>query len=500
MQLLFSLQDVVFLVLGLSLGGFLTWFFLSVRYRAAQSSAGDENNRLTSRLMLLEADAQSLSQKQMATLAALDQARHDLQKVREENSALQVRAQQINQLQQELDAVKRESDGLRETLVAVRQASTEANTRLQVQQQEFHKKEQALLESRQLFEREFQLVANRLFEEKSERMTQQNRQQVGELLMPLRDQLQDFRRKVEDAYDKESKDRVALHREISLLRDLNLRVSQDADNLVKALKGDNKTQGNWGELVLERVLELSGLTKGREFDVQPSFRTDDGQWLRPDVIVHLPDGKDVVIDSKVSLLHWETYINAADDNVALDALKNHVQSVKAHIRNLSGKQYEGLPGLRSLDFVLLFIPVEAAFLKIMEIEPQLLADAYAKGLMLVCPSTLLATLRTIQNLWRYEYQNRHALRIAECAGGLHDQFVLVIDAVRELGDKLGKAGQSYDALWKRLADGKGNVMKRVADLETLGAKTRKKLVLDEGSDTSSESSLTEEAGVDTAIV
>ncbi len=400
--------------------------------------------------------------------------------VRGAQAVLVAEAGQLPILRDELRQSRAQFDDLRNDFHASRQLCAELQTRLTLQQQEFARREQLLLESRQLFEKEFHQVASRLLDEKSERITLQNRIQVGELLSPLREQLQDFRRKVEDVYDKETKDRVALHREISLLRDLNVRISHEAENLVKALKGDNKAQGNWGELVLERVLELSGLVKGREFDVQASYRTADGQWLRPDVVVHLPDGKDVVIDSKVSLLHWDAYCAATNDNDAAEALRGHVQSLRAHIRGLSGKQYENLPGIRSLDFVLLFIPIEAAFLKVMEAEPEVFSEAYAKGLMLVCPSTLLATLRTIQNLWRYEYQNRNALRIAECAGGLHDQFVMVIDAIKELGERLAKANQTYDNLWKRMVDGKGNVIKRVAELESLGAKTRRKLSREEG--------------------
>lgn len=434
MSLLFSLQDLVLGVFGILLGGGVVWWMFSQRLRHSETVKNAEIERLCEQLRVADEHAR-------------EQAREYI--------------------------------SLSEALALARQARTEALTRLEVQQHEFAKKEMALLESRQLFEREFQVVASRLLDEKSERITQQNRSQVGEILSPLRDQLQEFRRKVDDVYDKEARDRVALHREISLLRDLNVRISQEAENLARALKGDNKTQGNWGELVLERVLELSGLVKGREFDVQPSYRTTEGQWLRPDVVVHLPDGKDVVIDSKVSLLHWDAYCNAQCDNDAAEALRGHVQSLRNHIRNLSGKQYEGLPGIRSLDFVLLFVPVETAFLKVMEVEPQLFGEAYSKGLMLVCPSTLLTTLRTIQNLWRYEAQNRNALKIAECAGGLHDQFVLVIDAIKELGDRLGKAGQSYDNLWKRMVEGKGNAMRRVAELESLGAKARRKLVIDD---------------------
>lgn len=480
MNLVISLSDIVPLVISLLVGALLGWSACLIARRGREATSLAEVVRLASQVATLESTLVEKQQQQHQSLQQAERLRVELQSVREQNSALSSEVRHISLLKDDLRKSSDKFDAINNELHASRQMCAELQTRLDLQQQEFARREQLLVESRQLYEKEFHHVANRLLDEKSERITQQNRTQVGELLSPLREQLQDFRRKVEDVYDKEAKDRVALHKEISLLRDLNVRISHEAENLAKALKGDNKAQGNWGELVLERVLELSGLVKGREFDVQSSYRTGDGQWLRPDVVVHLPDGKDVVIDSKVSLLHWDAYCAADNDNEAAEALRGHVQSLKSHIRGLSGKQYENLPGLRCLDFVLLFIPIEAAFLKLMDAEPEIFSEAYSKGLMLVCPSTLLATLRTIQNLWRYEYQNRNALRIAECAGGLHDQFVMVVDSIKELGDRLNKAGHSYDNLWKRMVDGKGNVIKRVAELETLGAKTRRKLARDDG--------------------
>lgn len=487
MNLAFSFQEIFFFLSGCVAGILIAGLFFSMRMRLDNHHNKSALERLSHALAVTEAGLREKSHDYQVLSAQWDSARNDEVALREQNSGLQIQVKQISALKDDLSHCMKMLGECRDQLSLSQQARTEALTRLDVQQQEFIKKEQVLLESRQLYEKEFQLVANRLFEEKSERFTQQNRLQVGEILMPLRDQLQDFRRKIEDVYDKEAKDRTALHREISLLRDLNVRISQEAENLTQALKGDNKAQGNWGELVLERVLALSGLVKGREFDVQPSYRAEDGQWLRPDVVVHLPDGKDVVVDSKVSLLQWDAYCSAPTEGEAIEALRGHVQSLKNHIRNLSGKQYSAIPGIRSLDFVLLFIPIEAAFLKLMEVEPEMFSEAYAKGLMLVCPSTLLVTLRTIQNLWRYEYQNRNALRIAECAGGLHDQFVLVIEAVREVGERLGKATQSYDSLCKRMIDGKGNVMRRVSELEMLGAKTRRKLVFEDSDVQPSES-------------
>lgn len=482
MNLVFSLEEILACLLGMLVGAALVWRYCAAHQRLMTLQF---QNALQQSTQAFTHTEKSLQEKVLEVLnlqGTVNNLRAELGETCEVNSVLRIQMKDAQLWRNQLSERDKQLDECREQLAVARMARLEALTRFEVQQHEFVEKERLLAETHQHFSSEFQLVANRLFDEKSERFSQHSKAQIGEILVPLREQLTDFRRKVEDVYDKEAKDRMALHREISLLRDLNVRISQDAENLAHALKGDNKTQGTWGELVLERVLEMSGLVKGREFETQPAHRGEEGNFLRPDVIVHLPDGKDVVIDSKVSLLHWESYCSATEDAIAQEAMRGHLQSLRNHIKSLSAKNYANLPGVKSLDFVLLFIPVEAAFLKAMQIDPQLFADAYAKGLMLVCPSTLLVTLRTIQNLWRYEYQNRNALKIAECAGGLHDQFVMVIEGMKDVGDKLVKTSQSFDNAWKRMADGKGNVIKRVADLEKLGAKARRKLVVNDEAD------------------
>ncbi|PIE42465.1 MAG: DNA recombination protein RmuC [Gammaproteobacteria bacterium] len=352
---------------------------------------------------------------------------------------------------------------------------TELQAQLASSRQELKEKLSLLQEAKDQLKLEFQNVANQLLETKSEKFTAQNKSNLDQLLSPLREQLTDFKKRVEDVYDKESKERVSLLKEITTLKDINARMSEDALKLTKALKGDNKIQGNWGEMVLERILETSGLRKGIEYDTQISLQGEAGERRQPDVIIRLPENKDVVVDSKVSLLAWEAFCSAEDTNDKQTALSSLVQSVKDHIKQLSQKNYAHLEGIRSLDFVLMFVPVEGAFLKVLEQDSGFFADAFDKNIMVVSPSTLLVTLRTIQNIWRYEYQNRNAQEIAKTAGGLHDQFVLFAEALEDVGAHIQKSQAAYETAHKRLISGRGNLVRRTQNLEKMGAKTRKKM-------------------------
>ncbi len=307
---------------------------------------------------------------------------------------------------------------------------------------------------------EFQHLAQQIFEEKSTKFTHQNKENMGLLLMPLREQLHEFKNKVEDIYNKDSNDRVLLLNQISTLKALNERIGQDALNLTNALKGQAKTQGNWGEMVLERVLEQSGLVKGREYEVQVSATSRDGERLQPDVIVHLPEQKDVVIDAKVSLVAYQRYYEADTQAVRDLAIAQHVASIRAHINGLSKKDYSALNGFRSLDFVLLFIPIEAAFITAVEYDQSLFNEAFSKHIIIVSPSTLFATLRTIEHIWRYEYQNQNAQDIARKGGELYDKFANFMLALDDVGEKLGKAQEAYDMAYKRLNSGRGNLVSK----------------------------------------
>ena len=322
---------------------------------------------------------------------------------------------------------------------------------------------------------EFSNLANRIFEEKSQRLVQTNREALKTTLDPLKTQIKDFRKKVEDVYDKESRDRVSLLHELGNLKQLNLRMSEDAINLTRALKGDKKTQGNWGEVVLERVLEDSGLRKGYEYETQFSAVSAEGQRRLPDVVVRLPDEKDIIIDSKVSLVDYERYTSAENEEDRKSALAAHVRAIKQHIKGLSLKEYEQLEGLRSLDFVLLFIPIESAFMAAFDSDPSMFKTAYDKQIIVVSPTTLLATLRTVQTIWRYEHQNRNAEKIAQQAGSIHDQFARVLESLQDIGKHLVKAQDAWDKTRDRMSRGRGNLVKKVQDLEKLGARTKKTL-------------------------
>jgi DNA recombination protein RmuC len=329
--------------------------------------------------------------------------------------------------------------------------------------------------ARQQLGEEFTNLANRIFDDKSQRLVKTSRDTLESTLSPLRTQLKDFRQRVDDVYDKETRDRMSLLAELGQLKELNRQMSEDAVNLTRALKGDSKTQGNWGEVVLERVLEESGLRKGHEYETQVSARTEEGGLRQPDVVVRLPDNKDIVIDAKVSLTAYERYVSADDEADKKLALQAHVQSIRTHIDSLSVKGYEKLEGLRTLDFVLLFIPIEPAFIAAFDSDPGMFRTAYDKQIVVVSPTTLLATLRTVQTIWRYEQQNVNAEKIAREAGALHDQFARVLEALEDTGRYIERASQSWETTRSRLTTGRGNLVRRVQQLEALGARTRKKL-------------------------
>ncbi|HHX81857.1 MAG TPA: DNA recombination protein RmuC [Pseudomonadaceae bacterium] len=339
-----------------------------------------------------------------------------------------------------------------------------------------HEEKIVLLQNaREQMSMEFRTLANDILEQKGRSFSERNELQIQGLLKPLGEKIQLFEKKVEDTYDRESKQRFALEKEIKALLELNNRISADADNLTRALKGDNKTQGNWGEVILERVLEKSGLEKGREYEVQLSLKNAEGGRSQPDVVVHLPEGKDLIIDSKVSLKDYEAYFSEADDALRGEYLKRHIQSVRAHVKELSDKQYQELQGVNTLDFVLLFLPLEPAFTLALQQDDELFTDAFSRNIILVGPSTLLATLRTIQSIWRFEYQNRNARLIAESAGKLYEQFVAFTQDLERIGDHLDRGQQAWESACRRLSEGRGNLVRRVERLKELGAKTSKSL-------------------------
>jgi DNA recombination protein RmuC len=326
---------------------------------------------------------------------------------------------------------------------------------------------------------EFQNLANKIMEEKSEKFTEQNKSNIESLMNPLREQLKDFKKKIEDTYDKETKDRISLHEQIINLQKLNTQLSEDAHNLTKALKGESKTQGNWGELILERILEQSGLEKGREYETQSSFSQSDAdskqKRYQPDVLIHLPEEKTIIVDSKVSLTAYENFCSAEEENDKKIFLKEHINSVKKHIIELSEKTYQDIDALNTLDFVVMFMPIEAAFLLAMQEDQELYRYAMDKNIFIVSPSNLLVMLRTIHHTWRNEKQNQNAQKIADNAGKLYDKFVGFLDDMDDIGKKLEQTSKSWESGMKKLQQGSGNLIKRAEDLKKLGAKANKSI-------------------------
>ena len=347
--------------------------------------------------------------------------------------------------------------------------------RLIGQQNQYEAQLKLLQDAKKTLSSEFENLANRIFEDKQAKFSVQNKEALEVTLSPLRRDIGDFRKQVESAYDKENADRNKLVGQLSELQKQTMQVSADAVSLANALRGDNKAQGNWGEFILEKLLEDSGLTKGREYDTQVALKDEDGKRRNPDVIIHLPEGRDIVIDAKVSLVDYERYFHAEDDETKQQCLRQHLNSLRAHIKGLSHKDYEKLEGVNSLDFVLIFVPVEAAFMLALDQDPEMMRDAYDRGIILVSPSTLMVTLRTIKNLWRYADQSRNAQIIADKAGGLYDQFVRYIESLDEVGKHISKSQEAWETAHKRLSTGKGNLVRRTEELKKLGAKAKKSL-------------------------
>ncbi|WP_445452591.1 DNA recombination protein RmuC [Flavobacterium sp. 25HG05S-40] len=325
------------------------------------------------------------------------------------------------------------------------------------------------------FTKEFENLANKILEEKTTKFTEQNKENLKNILTPLQDKIQLFEKKVEDTHKESIDYHAALRQQIVGLREMNEQMSKETLNLTKALKGDSKMQGNWGELILERVLEKSGLEKGREYEVQQSFTTEDGNRVFPDVVINLPDGKKMIVDSKVTLTAYERYINEEDENEKSQYLKEHILAIKRHVEQLGSKNYHDLYQMESPDFVLLFIPIESAFALALNEDTSLYNKAFEKNIVIVTPSTLLATLRTIDSMWANQKQQENALEIARQAGALYDKFEGFVADLVKVGNKIKDSKTEYDNAMNKLVDGSGNLINRVENLKKMGAKAKKSL-------------------------
>ena len=445
--------------------------------RAAASQAAEQ--------LVLEERLSQARLAQEGLSAQLDGLQEDLRRQQQDNSRQQA----------ELAALGRESELLGQAREAAQEQAREwaqerADKEEQLrrlerqcagmsaelrEQQEHHQQRLADLQAaRDELRAQFAELAGKIFDEREQRFAETSQQRLGQLLDPLKERIQAFEKRVEESYQNEARERFSLAKELERLQQLNQRLGDEATNLTRALKGQ-KTQGNWGELVLERVLEHAGLEKGREYHTQVSLKGAEGERFQPDVLIQLPGDKQVIVDAKVSLTAYQAMLAAEDEAVRAHALKQHVLSLRAHLKGLSVKDYQRLEGLHSLDFVLLFVPIEAAFAAALQADPGLFQEAFEQHVVIVSPTTLLATLRVIDSLWRQERQSQNARDIAERAGQLYDKFVAFIGDLDEVGSRLKQLDKAYDAARNKLCEGRGNLINRVENLKLLGARASKSL-------------------------
>lgn len=382
---------------------------------------------------------------------------------------------QKNSLQESLNQQHAANETLQQELTQAKVRCGKLVTILQHERRTAREKLSFLDHAREKLSLQFQTLANQIFEQKSERFSQESKERVSAILQPVQQQLHGFQQRINDIQADEIRERTSLKEEIAQLRELNKQINQEATNLTRALKGDKRLQGSWGELVLEKLLEQSGLRKGREYSVQEGFRTRDNLLQKPDVIVHLPDGKDIVIDSKVSLIAWERFVNANDEKERLTWLKQHITHLRSHIKQLSDKDYSSLPTIQSLDFVLLFIPIDSSYTVASQEDEKLFTDAYNQRIILVTPATLLATLRTIENLWRFAQQNRNAKDIADRAAAIYDKLRGFLEEMEKIGKQISTCHSTYESAMNKLVTGRGNLLSQANKLTELGVSVKKEI-------------------------
>ncbi|CAL2103019.1 DNA recombination protein RmuC homolog [Tenacibaculum sp. 190130A14a] len=395
----------------------------------------------------------------------------EIQKQEKDKALLQFRedvAKQLEEKTKENNELRREKEF--SSIELARKNEELKNLQLKLNE---NKEEVGKLQEK--FTKEFENLANKILDEKSNKFTEQNKKNIKEILNPLQEKIQTFEKKVEDTQKESISMHSALKEQLLGLKELNAQMSKETINLTKALKGDSKTQGNWGELVLERVLEKSGLEKDREYFVQQSFVNDDGKRIMPDVVIHLPDNKKMIVDAKVSLTAYEQFVNSDDDLEKERFLKEHIGSLKRHVEQLSEKKYEDIYKIESPDFVLLFVPIEPAFAVALAEDNTLYNKAFEKNIVIVTPTTLLATLRTIDTMWNNEKQQRNALEIARQAGALYDKFEGLLKDLINIGKKIDGTKADYSAAMNKLVEGRGNLITSVEKLKKMGAKAKKAL-------------------------
>lgn len=440
---------ILAILIPAGIGAYLGMLFTNLKRKSEQSTLEERNTNLQQQLVDFKQFSESESIKQSQVFL-------------NQNTELR---ETITKIESEREDIRQEKDFLNAQL-------TRKNTEYENLQQTSAKRDQELEERQEQLRKDFELLANKILEEKSEKFTTKNKENLDAILKPLQEKIKTF----EDKVDLTQKESISMHsalkEQLSGLKDLNQQITKETTNLTRALKGDSKMQGNWGELVLERVLEKSGLRKDFEYFVQQSFTLENGSRVLPDVVLNLPDGKKMIIDSKVSLTDYERFVNAEDDDKA-QFLKAHINSVKRHVDQLSDKNYQDLYDIESPDFVLMFIPIEPAFAVVVNDDNSIYNKAFEKNIVIVTPSTLLATLRTIDSMWNNEKQQQNAIEIARQAGALYDKFEGLMNDLVGVGKKIDATKSDYNAAMNKLFEGNGNLIISVEKLKTLGAKAKK---------------------------
>lgn len=441
-------MEFLFLIIGLILGSAIIWIVLKLKRAQQKNEFQQQLTELekskSEQIIMLDKEKSILAEKNTDLRLASETQSKELSSEREQNEELNKRIAkaevEYKNLREKLDTQKAELE-------------------------EIQKK----------FTTEFENIASKILKQNSQEFTQSNQKNISEILIPLKERIKEFENKVENTYQKGIKDQTDLKAELKKLYDLNSKISEEANNLTRALKSDTKKQGNWGEVILERVLERSGLVKGQEYETQTSTRNETGDLIRPDVVVKLPDDKHIIVDSKVSLVAYEAFINEEKDTSKEVFLKQHIDSIKTHVKGLGEKNYQDASLYDTPDFVLLFMPIESAFSAAIQADVELFNFAWEKKIVIVSPTTLLATLRTIASIWKHEKQTQNALEIARQGGALHDKFVGFLEDLESIGLQINRANKTYEEAHKKLSDGNGSLIKRVKKLKDLGAKASKSL-------------------------
>lgn len=436
-------MDFLFLLIGLLIGVFVGWLFAKLKI-----NKGDLN---TDKVVEL---TNSLTEKQIA---------------------LEVACEKNKQYEKNINELKFENETQNGKIIKLNSDLASKNSDFQNLNQRLDSQNKEVEDLQKKFTESFDNLANKILEEKSNKFTQQNKENIDQVLKPLNEKLKDFQQTVVTTYEKNLKDRTDLQAEVKKLYELNARISQEATNLTKALKGDVKKQGNWGEMVLERILENSGLEKNREYKIQKSFNHEGGGRYQPDVVVYLPDNKHIIIDAKVSLLAYENYVSAETDEQRRVFVKEHLNSIKRHIKGLSDKQYFKLEGLNTPEYVLMFMPIESSFGIAVKEDNELFNEAWNYKIVIVSPSTLIATLMTVASIWNQENQTKNAIEIARQSGNLYDKFEGLMKDLLQLGRRIEDSHKLYKSSMNKLVDGSGNLISRVENLKALGAKASKSL-------------------------